>query len=615
VDRAALSAMTDTMIHRGPDDSGQHVDLSLGLGMRRLSIIDLEGGAQPIANENQTVWTVCNGEIYNFRELRRELEIGGHRFRTRSDTEVIVHGYEQWGLGVLERLNGMFGLAIWDAKARALLLARDPFGVKPLYYRDAGGSLLFGSEVRALLAYPGVSRRVDLDSIDQYLSLTYVPSPRTAFEGISKVPPGHALHCTAEGLAIRRFDNSPPRELLSDREPVIVERLREGIETAVRRQMVADVPIGVMLSGGVDSSAVAAIMAQAAGAPIAAFTVGFSGGFEANELEQARETARRLGAEHHEVVLSAEDYTEFLPRSIWYLEEPVATASTLAFYKVCELARRHVKVVLTGQGADEPFAGYPRHLGEYHGRFYRALPSSFRTGLLEPLFERLPRNERAKRAGRSLGDSRTRERHAAVHSVIDPGLRERLWQERPEESDIAWPIERWRREVGHLDSLSQMLYVDARTSLPDNLLLYGDKMSMAVSLEARVPLLDLELMRLVERIPPSLKIKRLTQKYVLKKAVAAWVPQATIARKKIGFATPVDMWFRGKLKTQLSDLLLAPDSACMTHFRREVVTEMLEQHARGLQDYKRILFSLLTFEHWYQQFIKPASWPPPDFRP
>ncbi len=460
-----------------------------------------------MSNEDDSVWVVCNGEIYNYRDLRGELETRGHRFRTVSDTEVVVHGYEEWGFGVLERLNGIFGLAIWDSHERTLLLARDPFGVKPLYYRDVDDTLLFGSEIRAILAYPGVPRVVDLTALDQYLDLTYVPSPRTVFEQIFRLPPGHALYCGARGVTVKRFSPAAPGEQLQEPMAVVVEMLRDALEKAVRRQMVADVPIGVMLSGGVDSSTVATIMAQAAERPIESFTVGFSGDFVDNELEQARATAKQLGANHHEVVVSAEEFADFLPRSVWYLEEPVATTSTLAFHKVCELAHEHVKVVLTGQGADEPFAGYPRHLGEYYGRFYRKLPSGLRANLLEPALLRLPRNERLKRAARSLGETDLQTRHAAVHSTMDPDLRYRLWREPP--VSLADPPSRpdWGDGVQHLDGLSQMLFVDTRTSLADNLLLYGDKMSMSVSLEARVPFLDLELMRLVERIPADLKIR------------------------------------------------------------------------------------------------------------
>ena len=626
---ARLAHMVQTMVHRGPDDSGLYVDGAAGIGMRRLSIIDLAGGAQPIRNEDGRIRVVCNGEIYNFQELRRELEARGHVFRTRSDTEVIVHGYEEWGCELLGRLNGMFGLAVLDSRDGSLLIARDPFGIKPLYYRDVDGTLLFGSEIKAILAYPGVRREVDLYALDEYLDRTFVPSPLTAFKDIRKLPAGHALRCNKNGVSVSCYSSPAPAELLDEPEAVVVERLREAVEAAVKRQMVSDVPIGVMLSGGVDSTAVATIMTQASGQPIETFTVGFTGDFAENELEYARDTAKRLGANHHEVILSPDDFADFLPRSIWYLEEPIATTSTLAFHKVCELAHEHVKVVLTGQGADEPFAGYARHFGEYYGRYYRAIPGAVRRGLLEPALLRLPRNERMKRAARSLGEMDAKARHAAVYHTMDPALRSRLWQEsvlpggsfaaasgagargaaavppmaRP---DAAPPA--WMAQAAHLDDLSQMLFVDSRTSLPDNLLTYGDKMSMSVSLEARVPFLDLELMRLVESIPPRLKIRGRTQKYVLKKAVSSWVPRETIERKKIVFNTPVDQWFRDEWKDRTSEMLLGSGSACRQFFRPELLSRMLDEHVRGVHDHKRALFSLLTFELWHQQFIAPADW-------
>lgn len=611
VDAHIVRTMTVSIIHRGPDDEGFHFHGPLGLGMRRLSIIDLVSGQQPISNETGTVWLVFNGEIYNFQDLRRELKAFGHIFKTRSDTEVIVHAYEQWGLDALSRLNGMFGLALWDTTQRQLVLARDPFGVKPLYYWDDGHALMFGSEIRAILCHPDVEREVDLEALDEFLTLTFVPSPRTAIAGIRKLLPGHALVCTVQGARLHRFHRVIPRLLTERTEADLIEDLRERIALAVERQMVADVPVGAMLSGGVDSSTVATIMTELSGGPIETFTVGFGEGFAQNELEPARAMARRIGSQHHEIVISAGEYVDFLPRSIWYLEEPVATASTLAFYKVCQLARQRVKVVLTGQGADEPFAGYPRYFGERYGGLYRALPRAVRNRLIVPLVERLPRNERIKRAVHSLHVDDPLERMAAVYTIFDAPLKRQLYRDglRLESKGCAFDAVRlWQSDVSGLDGLSQMLYVDARLSLADNLLMYGDKMAMAVSLEARVPFLDLELMALIESIPPALKIKGWTQKYILKKAVSKWVPPKVIGRKKIGFATPVDEWFRRDLRTEIQDRLLAPGSACRIYFQPGTIQQMLDDHQTGRQDYKRALFSLLTFEIWHEQFIKPSRW-------
>jgi asparagine synthase (glutamine-hydrolysing) len=607
VDRTLVREMTAVITHRGPDDDGYHFDGSLGLGMRRLSIIDLEGGAQPIAADNGS-WVVFNGEIYNFQELRAELEAHGHRFRTRTDTETIVRGYEQWGFSVLERLNGIFGIALWDARERTLLLARDPYGVKPLYYRDDGATVAFGSEIRSILCSPEVPRSVDSDALDAFLTFTFVPSPATAFDGISKLPPGHALVCTSDGCRLRRFHFAVPEHLDRRDEDSLVAELQDLIEAAVHRQMVADVPVGALLSGGVDSTAVATIMSRVAAEPIDTFTVGFSGGSALDELGYARETARRIRSRHHELVITAGEYADFLPRSVWHLEDLVATDSTLAYYKVCEMARRTVKVVLSGQGADEPFAGYPRHLGERYGWVLRGLPAVVQANVVRPLVAALPRNERLKRAVRSLSDPDVRKRMVAVWTVTDADQKRRLYArgQQPAEAtgDAAGT---WEAEVRHLDGLSQMLYCDARFSLADNLLLYGDKMSMAVSLEARVPLLDLELMRFAETIPPALKIRGRTRKYILKQAVRRWVPDDVLRRKKIPFESPIDHWLRNELSDHTAELLLSPGSACRERFDPATVHGLIADHVGGRQDNKRILLALIVYELWYQQFIEPSS--------
>jgi asparagine synthase (glutamine-hydrolysing) len=607
-DMRTVQNMAAAILHRGPDDDGFHADAELALGMRRLSIIDLAGGAQPIASEDRSLWVISNGEIYNFRELRRELEAHGHVFATRSDTEVIVHAYEEWGLGAFPRLNGMFATALWDASERQLVLARDPFGIKPLYYWADASTLAFGSELRALFCHPRVPRTVDLGGLSSFLSLTFVPSPRTVFQGVSKLPPGHLLTCNRNGVRVERFHRSIP-EPLEEPEDELVERLQDVMARAIERQMVADVPVGVMLSGGTDSAMVATIMSQVSGAPIESFTVGFSGDFSKNELDPARQTALWLGASHHEIVISSDEFADVLPQSVWHLEEPIATAATFAFYRVCELAREHVKVVLTGQGADEPFGGYPRHLGERYGWVYRSLPPFVRRGLLAPLVERLPRNERLKRAVRSLATNDEVERLAKVYSVLDEDLQHELVRsDSSENGDIASAIARWHGDAAKLDSVGKMMYVDARFSLADNLLLLADKLSMAVSLEARVPFLDLELMELAESIPSRMKIRRWQQKRILKRAMSKWLKDDVLQRKKIGFTTPIDEWFRGEINSVVKEQLLDEGSACRSYFQAEVVARMIREHETGRHDHKRILFSLLTFELWHQQFIAPSRW-------
>ncbi len=598
-----IEAMTRTLVHRGPDDDGFLQDRGVALGMRRLSIIDLEGGHQPIANEAGTIWVILNGEIYNFRELRDELQPLGHCFKTRSDTEVVVHAYEQWGLAALARLNGMFGLAIWDSGSKTLVLARDPFGIKPLYVLDDGSRIVFGSELRAIFADGTIPRTLDLEALDEYLALTFVPSPRTAFAGVDKLVPGHALVCSPAGARLHRFHRDIPRPIEHRPEEDVVRELRSEITAAVRRQMVADVPVGAMLSGGTDSSAVATLMAEIAAQPIDTFTVGFAGAFAQNELTAARTTAVRIHSRHHEVVLSVNDYAELLPKAVGHLEDLVANPSALPYYSVCALASQHLKVVLTGQGADEPFAGYTRYLGQRYGAAYRRVPAGLRRWVVDPLVERLPRNERLKRAVRSLGTSDPFERLVRIHTIVDDRLKQDLYRNGAIPRSRYPGIQRWHDDVADLDPLSGMLYVDARTSLADNYLMYGDKMAMAVSLEARVPFLDLQLMSFVESLPPQFKIRGRRQKYILKRAIAPWLPPEVLTRPKIGFTTPVDQWFRGELRDHLRERLLDPGSACSRYFQPRVIGEMIHDHESGRHDYKRVLFSLLTFELWHEQFI------------
>jgi len=602
VDAVRLAAMSASVAHRGPDDEGAHIDGDVGLAMRRLSIIDLEGGAQPIVNETGTIWTVCNGEIYNFRELRRRLEARGHEFRSRTDTEVIVHAYEEWGDDALSRFNGMFGLAIWDAQRRRLLLARDPFGVKPLYYHHDDRRLLFGSEVRTILTDPGVPRTVDLTALDHFLRFTFVPAPRTAFAGILKLRPGSKLVCDSSGCHEARFDWAVPRTVRPPSRVTAVAETRGLVERAVRRQLVADVPVGVMLSGGVDSSAITAITCEAQGS-VDTFTVGFEEDFADNELEEARLVAKRLGCRHHDVVVTSRDFAHFLPVAVRTLEEPIATASTQPFYRVCQLARESVKVVLTGQGADEPFAGYDRVTAARFERLYRALPHALRDRVVRPLAHRVPRSERLHRAVDALDIDDPADRLAAVYSVVSANERALLYGDQLSQTRWENPVAQWQEGAGALDPVSQMLYVDARFSLPDNLLTYCDKISMAVSLEARVPFLDLQLMRYAESLPPDLKIRGRTRKYVLKKAVEGWVSPQTLRRRKVGFRTPVDEWFREGTQRELTDRLFAGDSACTCYLDASEVKRMFDAHRRGTRDFKRILFSLLTFELWHAEFI------------
>jgi len=602
--RPLVEAMAASLRHRGPDDDGFHFDGSLGLGFRRLSIIDLATGHQPIPNEDRSRWVILNGEIYNYRELRRELEAAGHRFQTRSDTETIVHGHEEWGADVAARLNGIFGLAVWDAASRTLLLARDHLGVKPLYYYDDGKRLLFGSEIKAILQDESVRRDIDFEALNIFLALGFVPSPRTLFRGIRKIPPGWRLQIGPEGARLERYWRAIP-QITSISEAEAVEEYARRLRLAVERQMVSDVPVGCLLSGGVDSGLVTAIMREISDRPVMTFSVGFHEPGDWNELEDAAATARLLGTEHHEVRVSASDYVGFFADSFWYLEEPVLSQSTFAFYYVSKLAHEHVKVVLTGQGADEPLAGYDRYRGE---RLAGSLGWLAGSPLSRTLVLALPRAEKLKRAARSLAERDPLARFAQIYALFPAAERRRLLRpdlaHRLDGLDAAEPLRGLQGEVAHLDSLAQLLYLDTRLSLPDDLLLYGDKMAMANSLEARVPLLDRELVEFVESLPVSLKMRGFTGKYVHKRAAERWLPRATIHRRKKGFTTPVDVWFQKELDGFARDTLLSPGSACRDLFEPLFVEQLLVEHRDRRHDHRRRIFALLSFELWHRRFLQ-----------
>jgi len=605
VEPTLLRAMAVLMAHRGPDGEGVHVDGEVGLASRRLAVVDLAGGAQPIANEDGSLWIVFNGEIYNHVEVRRRLEGLGHVFRTRCDTEVALHAFEQWDLDGLERLDGVFGLAVWNAAERRLVVARDPFGVKPLYCRDDGRSLIFASEIRPILRVPGVPRCVDKVALEQFLAYRFVPAPRTAFAGIDKVPPGCALVADRNGVVARRYHRRPPGEPNQRPFAAVADELAERLEGAVRRQMVADVPVGVMLSGGIDSGAVASIMVRAADGPVESFTVGFADDFEEDERRVAADVAARLGTEHHETSVGAEDFLERLPTVAWMMEEPLAAASTQPFLELCRLARTRVTVALSGQGADEPFGGYERAKAERWGSLYRLLPAPLRRALLLPAVGLLPRSERLKRGMRGQASSDPLERMVETFSISDERVRMSLLGGKAGSFDVlAVPVRSFQQDVEGLDGLAQLLYVDARFNLADNLLLYTDKLSMAASLEARVPFLDLDLMEFAECIPPRMKVSLTERKRVLKAAAARWLPAEQLQRRKIGFSTPFDEWFRGTLAGPLERRLLRAGGICDDLVDGRAVRGLLDEHVAGRENRKWILFALLSLDAWREAYIE-----------
>jgi asparagine synthase (glutamine-hydrolysing) len=602
--------MAAAMHHRGPDGCGFFVRGEIGLGHRRLSIIDVDGGAQPISNENGSVHVVFNGEIYNFIELRAELEKKGHVFKTRCDTEVIVHGYEQWGIDCVKQFNGIFAFALWDENMRLLLLARDHLGVKPLYYVTAKGKLLFASEIKALLTQPECPREVDLSALGQLFTLRYVPSPATLFNGIKKLPPAHVMLVRDGALHTKRFWHWHSRIDSEIEEGEAIERYQSLVENAVRLQVRSDVPVGLFLSSGVDSGALLALMSEHTDRPVNTFTIGFDGGDASNETAAARNVANRFGAHHEEMIVRPSDYEKYYERYLLDLEEPLGNETAAAFYFVSLIAGRKVKVALTGQGADEPWAGYHRHLGAQLSQVYGRLPAFLTQQLIPPAVAKFSKSERLRRAVVSLNEKDVLTRFVKIYSfytsamkrhLFRPWLREAISIEGFEARDSLRSLQ---SNVSTLDSLTQMLYIDTRSSLPDDLLMVSDKTSMAHSVEARVPFLDYRIVEFVETLPTHFKIRRLKGKYLHRKAAERWLPKQIVHQKKKGFANPISKWLSGSLSHYVAECLLSEDSAVNSYFERDYIRQLIEDHNAGRQNYLRHIYLLISFEMWYRAFIK-----------
>src|ERR1700730_5510988 len=560
VEPATIQRMTETMIHRGPDDEGYYLEGGVGLGFRRLSIIDLAGGHQPMSDANEKVWVILNGEIYNFKELRSELELRGHVFRTRSDTEVIIHGYKEWGTDVLNRLNGMFGLAIWDVDKERLVVARDAMGIKLIYYRLANGQLTFGSEIRPLLAANGAKPDVDPTALNLFLRFRYTPSPLTIFQGIQKLAPGTMLVLEDGQCREERWYTYKRIPFLSHKsEKEAGEDLLELYRAAVRRHLLSDVPVGILLSGGLDSGLLLALMKEEGG-PWPAYTIGYGETFEDDELSDAAETAKALGARHITVKLDRAEFERSLPGIVECLEEPIAASSIVPMYFVSQRARQDVKVALIGQGPDELFGGYKRHLGVYYGDWWRRVPASLRS-VLGLAIRTLPRNEMLKRGVSALGTNDRLKRYQDVFSLapadaIDGLFRDDVLCERNglELTDY------WQGlipQMAHMDELGGLQLLEIRSWLPDELAIIVDKLAIAHSLEIRVPYLDRTVVDYVQRLGARFKIRRGTRKWLHRRVCRSYLPLRVLKRKKRGFAANVvDEWFRSSLNCELSEMLL-----------------------------------------------------------
>lgn len=610
-----LQRMGDSTIYRGPDDEGSHIGDEIAMGMRRLSIIDLVHGHQPISNEDNTSWVVCNGEIYNFRALRAALKRMGHVFATGSDTEVIVHSYEEFGDEFVKHLDGMFGFALWDTSRKRLLIGRDRLGIKPLYYRRDASRLIFASEAKAILTVPGVSAALEPTAIEQYLSLGYVPSPYSMLEGIKKLPPGSLMVCEKGEVTVHsywRYDVEMDESLSEERwAHLVLERL----ESAVASQMVSDVPVGAFLSGGIDSSTVVALMARNSREPIRTYSIGFDVGKEGryyNELPYARRIAGLFGTEHKEIIVKP-NVGQLLPKLLWHMDEPIADAAFVTTYLVAEFARRDVTVILSGVGGDELFGGYRRYLGEYYGRYYDRLPRWLRKGVLQPLARRLPSDRHTplmnlSRYARSYilsGDLSFEERYRAYVQVFS---REKL------EELLASPLRNgWDaltdafQDACNGDPLSRLAQVDLKTQLPDDLLMLTDRMTMATSIECRVPLLDQRLVELAGRMPSNLKIRGRQLKYVLKKALGDLLPEKILYRKKRGFGAPMGAWLKRELAPMIQCVLSREAVERRGLFCWEAIQETVNLHAASREDHTDHLLSLMNLELWCRMYLDGQS--------
>lgn len=607
--------MMDLIQHRGPDGSGAYLSGPVGLGHRRLSIIDLNTGAQPMCNEDGTVWVVYNGEIYNFGELRTGLEKRGHRFKSTTDTEVIVHLYEEVGDQCVSWLRGMFAFALWDERKQRLLLARDRVGVKPLYYTNTGKALTFASEIKSLLADPEVDRRVNLCAIDRFLTYYYLPGNDTLFEGISKLDPGHYLTVEDGKVSIRqywdlRFDAASHQQSFDE----AVDTLQELLSRTVKDHMISDVPVGVLLSGGVDSTGVLSYAVQQTDNPIHTFTMGFDGAAFDDERPYARLASDRFGTVHHEISMTADDFRDFLPKYVWHMEEPVCEPPAVALYFVSHLARQSsVKVLLSGEGGDEAFGGYQTYRNFL---ILERLKSAFgpAKGLLRLGFQALGQagckqiGQYAKLVDTPFSQyylSRTASPYTAFNQIKPEIYSEQFAAVLAgEPSDV--PTRTLLEHVRDQPLLNRMLYLDTKTWLPDDLLVKADKMTMATSVELRVPLLDFQVLEFAASLPPHYKVRGWKLKRILKSALSQSIPEQIIKRRKTGFPVPYDAWMRKEMKDFVFDTVLARNAASSSFFCRRTVSKLLETHQRGGGHSKEV-FCLLVLELWHRQFMGASS--------
>ena len=606
-----IQRMLNTLVHRGPDDEGIYLNGCIGLGHRRLSIIDLDSGKQPISNEDGTIWTVFNGEIYNYVELREFLVARGHRFSTETDTEVIVHLYEEQGEEFLSSLRGMFAIALWDDRKNRLLLARDRLGKKPLFYSVIPEkSLLFGSEIKAILEDAEIRRELNSEALDAYLTLLYVPAPLTMFKNIHKLPPGHLLVSENGKVTIREFWDLhyQPRAVANEAE--LVEELEAILRESVRIRLRSDVPIGAFLSGGVDSSSVVSIMAQLMTRPVVTCAVGFEQE-EHNELAFAKEIADRFGCSHYEHLIQP-DVADLVPRIVKFFDEPFGDSSAIPTYYVSQMARQHATVVLSGDGGDEVFAGYSRHyLQQLEGRLRRLLPGSAGRSFAASLAHWLPEvkgRATIKKLGMTPDEAYA---HKHSHSLFTKEEKPSLYSDdlrcATASCDPAGTLRDYYNRCDATDALDKALYVDMKTYLSDDILVKVDRMSMAHSLEVRAPLLDHKLIEFTATLPSSLKLKRRTTKYLLKQVMRKYLPTDVLTRRKHGFTMPLRQWLKGPLREMVEDCLFSPVASQRGLFNGTFTRKMWSEHLSEKEDRSHQLWMLLMFELWHRQYLDRSS--------
>lgn len=615
VDANLVEEMGRHLVHRGPDDSGVYAGDGVALGMRRLSIIDLAGGHQPIANEDRSVWVVCNGEIYNFREIRRDLEARGHRFASDSDTEVIVHLYEEYGLDCVKHMAGMFAFALWDTGRSRLVLGRDRLGVKPLYVRRDSSRLIFASEAKAILAVPGVDTVLDMVGLEEYLAFGYVGGARTMFEGMETLPPAALMVIENGRVAVDTYWRPAAESDNSLSDGKWASLVRDKLEEAVAAEMISDVPLGAFLSGGVDSSAVVAMMTKHSDQPIRTYSIGFdTGGAGAfyNELPYAREVSNLFGTEHREILVRP-NVAELLPKLLWHMDEPIADSAFITTYLVSEFARRDVTVILSGVGGDELFGGYRRYLGDFYARRYHNLPAWLRRRVVAPLASLLPSDRhsplmnlsRYARAFLESSELDFEDRYRSYVQVFGADALDRMLvagrRGEIDSFDQAFQVARGG------DGLNRLMRMDLMTQMPNDLLMLTDRMSMATSLECRVPLLNHQLVELAAAIPEGTRIRKRKLKHVLKQALAGVLPARILNRPKRGFGAPMGAWIREEL-APLTKFLLSRDSITRRGlFDWREVGDTMARHEARKADHTDHLLALLNFEVWARMYLDGRS--------